>query len=146
MLIDSRMQEIRRRAHEYAKDRYMKNGCSLMRAYVRGSIDERENMKKIIRSQQIRVFLSGKVSGEEYYTAYRKFADAERSLETMGYIVINPMVVCAKHWSWVRCMIVCLWNLCRCRCVYQLEDWKHSRGARIEYRVARLLNKKILHG
>lgn len=90
------------------------------------------------------IFISGKISGLYHYYAYYKFKAAEKHLTQLGYEVRNPMQLCKPHWSWLRCMIVCLWNLTRCPEVFFLDNWKHSRGARIEYRVALMLKKTII--
>lgn len=135
------MNTIKQRAHEYAQEHYMKNGVSIMRAYAAGARDERRYFIKPLR---IKIFVSGKISGEDYYKAYRKFSDAEKYLESLGYRVVNPMVLCKKHWSWIRCMAVCLWHLVWCKGIYQLPDWRLSRGARIEYKIAKLLGKMVL--
>ncbi len=137
------MNDIRRRAHEWAQEHQQKNGCSLMRAYTAGALDERFKFKSIIEKHNLRIFISGKVSGGEYYTTRRKFSDAEKHLESLGYQVINPMLLCEKHWSWLRCMAVCLWHLSKCHGICLLPDWRHSRGARIEYRLACSLKKDI---
>ena len=130
------MKQIKKRAHRYAVAHEQNgNGVSLMRAYTVGALDERKRMK---------VFISGKISGEEYYVAYGKFANAERVLASMGYEVVNPMKICKRDWSWVRCMIKCLWAIMWCDKIYQLPDWKESKGARIEYKWAKILNKRIL--
>ena len=129
------MNTIKQRAHEYAQEHYMKNGTSLMRAYVAGAESERKRTK---------VFISGKVSGIEYYVAYQTFANADRQLSSMGYQVINPMKICRKNWSWLRCMAKCLWAITFCHKIHQLPNWEERRGARIEYRWAKLLNKSFL--
>lgn len=130
------MRQIKKRAHRYAVEhQYNVNPVSLMRAYVAGAESERKRIK---------VFISGKVSGIEYYVAYQTFANADRQLSSMGYQVINPMKICRKNWSWVRCMIKCLWALYFCNKIYQLPNWEESRGARIEYRWAKFLRKRIL--
>lgn len=130
------MNNIKQRAHQYAVAHEQNgNGVSLMRAYTVGALDERK---------QTKVFISGKVSGIEYYVAYQTFANADRQLSSMGYQVINPMKICRKNWSWLRCMAKCLWAIMFCDKVYQLEDWKDSKGARIEYRWAKFLRKRIL--
>lgn len=126
------MKEIRERAKRYAREHHLQSGISLMRAYIAGALSERKE----------RIFLSGKVSGEDYHKAYRKFSDAEKSLES-SYKVSNPMVLCRQEWSWLRCMAVCLWHLSKCRHIYMLPDWRESRGARIEHRFAQLLNIEI---
>lgn len=126
---------IKKRAHMYAQEHYLKNGASLMRAYVAGAESERKRTK---------VFISGKVSGMDYLRAYQKFAEADRLLSQMGYSTVNPMKICKKHWSWLRCMIVCLWKLTWCDKIYQLDNWRSSKGARIEYRWAKLLKKEVI--
>ena len=137
------MKTINKRAHEYAVAHQNKaDGVALMRAYTTGAMDEREIMKRYhIRTK---VFISGKVSGIEYYVAYQTFANADRKLSSMGYQVINPMKICKKNWSWVRCMIKCLWAIYFCDKLYQLDNWQESRGARIEYKWAKFLRKRIL--
>lgn len=130
------MNTIKNRAHHYAvAHQQCGNGVALMRAYTAGALDER---------RRTTVFISGKVSGLEYYTAYAQFANAERILQQMGYHPINPMRLCKKHWSWLRCMIVCLWRIALCSKFHQLPNWEDSRGARIEYKWAKLLRKRIL--
>lgn len=130
------MNNIKKRAHQYAVEhQYNVNPVSLMRAYVAGAQSERKRTK---------VFISGKVTGLKYYVAYQTFANADRQLSSMDYQVINPMKICRKNWSWVRCMAKCLWAIIFCHKIYQLPNWKESRGARIEYRWAKLLNKTFL--
>ena len=130
------MKQIKRRAHQYAVAHEQNgNGVSLMRAYIVGALDERK---------QTKVFISGKISGLNYHVAYGKFSNAERTLQQMGYATVNPMKICKKNWSWVRCMIKCLWAIYFCDKIYQLPGWQESRGARIEYRRAKVLRKRIL--
>lgn len=137
------MNNINKRAHQYAVAHQNKaDGVALMRAYTTGAMDEREIMKRYhIRTK---VFISGKVSDLPYLVAYGNFSNAERTLASMGYEVVNPMKICKKHWSWVRCMAKCLWAIMWCDKVHQLEDWKDSRGARIEYKWAKFLNKRFV--
>lgn len=94
--------------------------------------------------KRVKVFISGKVSGMDYYAAFKNFSEKEVILCRIGYDVVNPTKLCKRHWSWLRCMVVCLWHLLWCNCVYQLDNWQDSRGARIEYKFAKFLGKKIL--
>ena len=130
------MRQIKKRAHRYAVvPEPNGNGVSLMRAYTVGALDERQRMK---------VFISGKVSDLPYLVAYGNFSNAERTLASMGYEVVNPMKICKRNWCWLRCMIKCLWAIFFCDKVHQLEDWKDSKGARIEYKWAKLLKKRFI--
>jgi hypothetical protein len=90
-----------------------------------------------------KIFISGRVSGIDYAYAKRLFANAEMYWTKKGYQVVNPTKLCNKKWSWIRCMIVCLWNLAKCRYVYFLPNYVYSRGATIELKAAKLLNKVI---
>lgn len=130
------MNTIKQRAHQYAvAHQHKADGISLMRAYVAGAQSERKRTK---------VFISGQVSGLEYYVAYGNFSYADRRLSSMGYQVINPMKLCRENWSWLRCMAKCLWAIIFCHKIYQLDNWKESRGARIEYKWARFLKKEVI--
>ena len=46
---------------------------------------------------------------------------------------------------WILCMLVCIYHLLKCSYVYFLNDWKQSRGARIEHRIARVTHKQIIY-
>lgn len=134
------MNTIKQRAHQYAVAHEQNgNGVSLMRAYTAGATDER-----MMKNSKEKVFISGKVSGIEYYVAYQTFANAERLLSQQGYKVINPMKICKKHWSWVRCVVKCLWAIMFCSKIHQLPNWQESRGARIEYKWAKFLRKRFI--
>lgn len=89
-------------------------------------------------------YIAGKVSGMPYSRALCKFQRAENYLRQKGYLVVNPTRLCKSHWGWYRCMAVCLWNLLWCSHIALLDNWQDSRGARVEYKLAKLLNKKIV--
>lgn len=138
------MNNINKRAHQYAVAHQNKaDGVALMRAYTVGALDEHTRLIEMYGDHP-KVFISGKISGIDYYVAYGKFSNAERMLQQMGYATVNPMKICKRNWSWLRCMIKCLWAIFFCDKVYQLEDWKDSKGARIECRWAKFLGKRIV--
>ena len=56
-------------------------------------------------------------------------------------IMRHPLEEC----SWSLCMLVCLWHLTGCSYIYMLNNWRDSRGARIEHRWATILRKKIIY-
>lgn len=92
------------------------------------------------------VFISGPVSSLPYKEAVKNFNRAEHMLRKKGYTRIeNPVRLCYPHWSWRRCMVVCLANLITVGAVYMLAGWRESRGARIEHRVARFFGKKVMY-
>jgi hypothetical protein len=42
-------------------------------------------------------------------------------------------------------MISDIWELCRCDSIYMLENWKDSKGARIELIIAKILFKNVYY-
>lgn len=91
-----------------------------------------------------RVFISGKVSGLAYLEACRQFYDAAAVVLHRGFAPVVPVELCRSWWNWYRCMAVCLWHLVWCKYILQLDNWESSRGAKWEFRVAKLLRKRIL--
>ena len=91
-----------------------------------------------------RVFISGKVSGLVYQDACRLFYDASAVVLAQALWPVVPVDLCRAHWGWYKCMAVCLWHLLRCKYILQLDNWTDSRGAKWEYRAAKLLRKKFL--
>lgn len=88
---------------------------------------------------------SGKISGMSYLGAYRKFEEYDRLINsTLQMQSCNPMICGLRSSSpyWMH-IIFDLYLLVRCDAVFFQPDWIHSRGARIEYRVAKLLGKKL---
>ena len=80
------MRQIKKRAHQYAvAHEHNGNGVSLMRAYTVGALDERK---------QTKVFISGKISGLEYYVAYGKFSNAERKPANLQAFFMLELVCC----------------------------------------------------
>jgi hypothetical protein len=91
-----------------------------------------------------RIYIAGKVSGLEYMDAYYNFIIAEEQVAQLGE-VFNPMKLCKREWTWIECMLVCIFNLIfKCNRIYLQENWKDSRGAKIELFIAILFNKKVL--
>ena len=113
-----------------------------------------------------KVFISGKITGDRNYRSkfeqacmdvnrpkfFDKYGSAKLSYK-YGFFGFQPVDPCDLTFlghpladcSWSLCMIVCLWHLAGCSYVYCLNDWKESRGARKENRVARMLGKKIIY-
>ena len=90
------------------------------------------------------VFISGAISSRDYTHAFHHFVRLEKRFLNSGYNVWNPMRNCNVNWSWLRCMIVCLYNLAKYDAVIFLEGWENSLGSNIEYRVAKLLGKELI--
>lgn len=89
-------------------------------------------------------YISGKISGlkEDEYT--RNFDFAKSIVSLAGFKPISPLDLPHPFENWYTRMILCLFVLTFCECVYFMDDWRESRGARIEYKWAKIFRKNIL--
>lgn len=80
----------------------------------------------------MKVFISGKISGDERYR--EKFGEAEAKLAETGHSVMNPARLAAyPGFGWEDYMHVCRAMQDRCDAILMLGDWQESRGAKIEH-------------
>jgi hypothetical protein len=92
------------------------------------------------------VYIAGRVSGISPCEAWNNFKRAESKLEELKEFdrIINPMAICKSSWSWWLCMAICLLQLIfKANAIYLQRNWTSSRGAKIEYKVARALGKEL---
>lgn len=98
-----------------------------------------------------KVYISGKISGLDFDEACRRFGEAEKHLQKLGYRTSNPtkMTLCvwlAQHGHYRLCLwIQMLWMSATCQCIYLLDGWHTSDGARAERAVARVMGITALY-
>ncbi len=92
----------------------------------------------------MKVYISGAISGIRLEPAKHKFKLAEISLKEQGYEVVNPMEINDDDTLWTECLIKDIQELMYCDAIYMLSDWINSRGARIEFCIAKEMGKKIM--
>jgi len=94
----------------------------------------------------MRVYICGRVSGEEFTEFHKKFWLADIALRKRGYEVVNPVTLCSENdlTDWKECMQLCITELVKCDAVYLLPDWKESKGAKLEVHIAKKLNLKFV--
>ena len=97
---------------------------------------------KIYRNNKI--YIAGKISGLDVQEYLQNFNNAEFVLQSR-YKVINPAKLGRTDKSWWWNMRMCIRLLLPCRSIYMLKNWENSKGAKIEYRIARLTFKKIMY-
>ena len=94
----------------------------------------------------MRVFISGKITGVDNYI--EKFNEAEKMLTEMGSEVINPATALQhlpNNMPHEFYMDVALSMLKNCDCIYMLDNWRDSRGAKEEHEYAANHNIDILY-
>jgi hypothetical protein len=92
-----------------------------------------------------KIYIAGKITGQEEQ-ARIQFAEAKHilSLRFPEAEIINPMNLPHNHdKSWESYMKECIANLMQCDTIYLLEGFHKSKGASIEYNLARKFHYTI---
>ena len=98
-----------------------------------------------------KIYISGPVSSIGLDEARRRFGEAEKHLQKLGFRTSNPtkMTLCvwlAQHGHYRLCLwLQLLWMSATCQCIYLLDGWHTSDGARAERAVARVMGITALY-
>jgi hypothetical protein len=82
----------------------------------------------------MKLYISGRITGDADYKL--KFNKADYQLFTAGYRGINPCNYVPNGMSRINAMKTVLSRMLKADGVALLPDWRRSRGARIERRIA----------
>lgn len=94
-----------------------------------------------------KIYISGKISGLPYKDAYEKFENREKQLDIIGYETVNPMKIhnCEDRTKpWEDYMSEDIPFLLKCNSIYMMKCWGQSKGARVEYAIAKELGFNII--
>lgn len=93
------------------------------------------------------IYISGKITGLEESEVIKKFEVAEKRLREIGFTnIINPVTIEHLHdKTWESYILKDIEVLFKCSSIYMLIDWYDSKGARIEYAIARETAKNIFY-
>lgn len=95
---------------------------------------------------KIRVYISGAISGLPYDEAKELFRKAENYLNIQNFEPINPFNNgLDSSEPWAAHMRVDIKMLLDCDCIYMLSNWKNSKGAILEHKIAANLGMGIIH-
>ena len=94
----------------------------------------------------MKIYISGKISGLPLKNVIDKFNMHAAFLKLKGYEPVNPIEVSPyrEDKQWHDYMVDDFAALLKCEAIYMLKDWGQSRGARIEYQIAKELGLQIL--
>lgn len=107
------------------------------------------------------IFISGKITGISVETYTKNFCDIETQLlseknysygkiESRYKKVINPVKLCSNlhtwfSFYWIYMIIDIYYLVFKCDSIFMLNNWKYSKGAIIEFKVAKFFNKTIIY-
>lgn len=103
-------------------------------------------------NEAVKVFISGKITGEPIDECIYKFGDAwldiageEKEDQTIEKVI--PLWLEGIHFgvSHKEAMEICLEALKDCSHIYMLKDWKESKGAMMEHQFAMDNGIKIIY-
>ena len=119
---------------------------------------------KLLRDRltpKVRLYLAGPMTGYPDLN-FPAFHAAAKSLRAAGYEVVNPAELNAhglfglisakllKRWAgwlrcshWRQCMVIDIRELVLCDGIALLPCWENSKGASLEYRIARGLDMQV---
>lgn len=94
----------------------------------------------------MKIYISGKITGYPIDHAKCKFRESAFDLKIKGYETVNPfdLSVTEPSKTWKDYMGDDLRGLLNCDAIFMQKDWGQSKGARIEYQVAKELGLKII--
>lgn len=91
-----------------------------------------------------KIYISGKITNNPVYKL--QFAAAERELKNGGFQPVNPArEILPAGSTWADYMRHDIRLLCDCSAIYMLTNWRQSKGARLERRLAQKLGLKIIY-
>ena len=103
----------------------------------------------------MKIYISGKISGLPIGIAKAKFKWHAGFLEIKGYEPVNPfdgepifekpLSSYTKDEIWAIFMATDIKELFACEAIYMLKDWGQSKGARVEYAIAKEIGLKIFY-
>lgn len=95
----------------------------------------------------MKIYITGKVTGELLHNCTMKFGTAQRVIEELGHEAINPLSLVEEieGWNtpWDVAMRKCIATLMTADAIYALPDSIDSAGATIELELARKCNIPI---
>jgi hypothetical protein len=88
-----------------------------------------------------KIYICGKVTGDLNYK--EKFLKEEKRLYSHGFEPVNPAAFISEKEPWEKAMKTALKVMLLCDGLSLLPDWKKSKGAKIEARLARELGMDV---
>jgi hypothetical protein len=94
----------------------------------------------------MKIYLSGAISKLSEAEYKSRFFVAQEAMQELGYQVVNPCLLSHEgNIHWADFMLTDIKALFECGAIYMLNNWKDSKGARIEHAIAVETGMKIFY-
>jgi len=94
----------------------------------------------------MKIYIAGKITGEDEAAVYNKFVVAKTRLENSGDLVMSPHVLSENRgFDHEDYMHICYAMIDICDAIFVLKDWQKSKGARMEVQYACDHQKEIFY-
>ena len=94
----------------------------------------------------MKIYIAGKISGEDRAACTMKFGTAQKAIEDLGQEAINPLEVVGDwNTTWENAMRKCIAAMMAADAVLFLPDTNDSKGAKIERSLALKLGIKRIY-
>ena len=94
----------------------------------------------------MKVYVAGKITGCDRKKTVAKFEAAKEWLESQGHEVLVPTILPQlESMSQDDYLHICYAMIDCADCIYMLNDWQHSQGARKELQYASDWRKEIIY-
>lgn len=92
-----------------------------------------------------KIYIAGKVTGLHRTEVERNFNTLKEYFTNIGYHVISPIdIVVDPDTDWKTAMKICIKALLDCDYIYLMNNARFSKGARLEFLIAKEFEIKII--
>lgn len=106
--------------------------------------DEIPELLKKYKPNELKIYLSGPISGIPRIKALKIFGDAWLTLHrNTNYSAVSPIVSVSPS-TWFKCMSECFDFMDYCDAIVMLDGWEKSKGANIELLTMLLHDKPVV--
>lgn len=92
-----------------------------------------------------KIYIAGPMTGYPELN-YPAFASASAWLRSQGHEVVSPAELNPIDTEYRAAMVNDIQALITCDTIYMLKGWHDSKGAKLEWHIAKTLNMEILFG
>lgn len=92
-----------------------------------------------------KAYIAGKITGLTKAEYFKKFIDAKKEVQHLGYKVLNPIEIVPQGIDYEDQMTICMSLVEIADCLFMIDNWLESNGAKREHTEAMKKGKRIYY-